>query len=491
MELIKLAEENSNYDALIIPFGSELKFTISIPEEAKEIVYAAVEGGFFKGEEGEIYKLSMLAKGKIQNIVLIGLGSRDKITNRSLFIAFSKAYSACKDLKAKVVRVILENTKEYMEDYALMVKICEGALLADYEFNEYKSAVKPSTLERMEFDTSYHRFDEALAEAIVCAESTILARNLINEPPAFMTPAQLAEEAQSIGKECNIEVKIIHKPEAEELGMNAFLAVAKGSANSPKVIVMKYFGDKDNGDIIGLIGKGVMYDSGGYCLKPASSLPTMHGDMSGAAAVIGAMRAIAKMGLRANVVGVIAACENRISGEAYLPGDILKSMSGKYIEMNNSDAEGRLTLVDAITYAIREQKVTKVIDIATLTGAVKIALGNKTAGIISNDDELVKVAQKASEIACEKIWRLPADKELRHVLNSSIADIKNSASGATAGGGTILGGLFIQEFVEDKPWLHIDIAGTNWTQEDLPYCPKGGTGFGTSLLYNIVKLMSK
>lgn len=491
MELVKLIEDNSDYDALIIPFGSELEITTSVPEEAKEAVKAAVEGGFFKGEDGEIYKLSMLAKGKIENLVLVGLGNKDKITNRSSFIAFSKAYSACKSLKARVVRVILDNAKEYIENYAVIEKICEGALLADYEFNEYKSEVKPSTLERVEFHTAYDRFDEALTEARVCAESTMLARNLINQPAVFMTPAQLAVEAQSVGEECNIEVMIIHKPEAEELGMDAFLAVGKGSVNSPKVIVMKYYGDKDNENIIGLIGKGVMYDSGGYCLKPPASLPTMHGDMSGAAAVIGAMRAIAKMGLKANVVGVVAACENRISGEAYLPGDILKSMSGKYIEMNNSDAEGRLTLADAITYAIREQKVTKVIDIATLTGAVKIALGNKTAGIMSNDDEFVKIAQQASEVACEKIWRLPADKELRHVLDSSIADLRNSAVGSNVGGGTILGGLFIQEFVEDKLWLHIDIAGTNWTHEDLPYCPKGGIGFGTSLLYNIVKLMSK
>lgn len=491
MELIKLTQKNASYDALIIPFGSELEITASIPEEAKAPVNAAIEGGFFKGEDGEIYKLSILAEGKILNIVLVGIGNKNRITNRSLFIAFSKAYSACKKMRAKIIRVVLDNVKEYLENYDVVEKICEAALLADYEFNEYKSDVKPSTIERVEFDTSYDRFDEALAEAIVCAESTLLARDLINQPPAFMTPAQLAEEAKAVGEECNIEVITIHKPEAEELGMNAFLAVGKGSVNSPKVIVMKYFGDKDSENIIGLIGKGVMYDSGGYCLKPPTSLPTMHGDMSGAAAVVGAMRAIAKMGLKANVVGVIPACENRISGEAYLPGDILKSMSGKFIEMNNSDAEGRLILADAITYAIREQKVTKIIDIATLTGAVKIALGNRTAGIISNDDELVKIANEASEVACEKIWRLPADKELRHVLDSSIADLKNSAAGSTVGGGTILGGLFIQEFVEDKPWLHIDIASTNWTHEDLPYCPKGGTGFGTSLLYNIVKLMSK
>lgn len=491
MELIKLTQQDTKYDALIIPFGKAMELAVSIPEGIASSVDAATKAGLFKGESEEIYKLSMLWEDKIVNVVLVGLGEEGKADNRSVFIAFSKAFAACKDLKAKIVRVMLDNAKACAKDYEIAEKICEAAVLANYEFDCYKSEAKINTVEKIEFEASFDRFEEALKEAKICAESTTIARDLINQPPMFMTPAQLAEEAKTIGKKCNMEVLVFHKPDIEELAMNAFLAVGKGSVNTPKLIVMRYFGDRDNKEIIGLVGKGVMYDSGGYSLKPPSSLPTMHGDMSGAAAVIGAMKAIAQMSLKANVVGIIAACENRISGDAYLPGDILKSMAGKYIEMNNSDAEGRLTLADAITYAIREQKADKVIDIATLTGAVITALGNKTAGIISNDDELTKLAEKASRISCEKVWRLPADRELRHVLNSSIADIKNSAMGSSAGGGTILGGLFLQEFVEDKPWLHIDIAGTNWAQEDLPYCIKGGVGFGTSLLYNMIKLSSK
>lgn len=490
MEIVKKVQHDSNYDTIIIPFAKDLKIEVPIAENLKTPIDAVIKEGLFKGESEEIYKLSMVSEGKILNIVLLGLGEEEKADNRSIFIAFSKAFSTCKELKAKIIRVMLDNVKAYINNYDVVEKICEGASLANYEFNNYKSDAKINTVEKIEFETPFERFDEALNEAKICAESTIIARDLINQPPMFMTPARLAEEARIVGEECNMEVLVLHKPEAEELGMNAFLAVGKGSVNTPKVIVMRYFGDKDSQDIIGLVGKGVMYDSGGYCLKPASSLPTMHGDMSGAAAVVGAMRAICQMGLKANVVGVIAACENRISGDAYLPGDILKSMSGKYIEMNNSDAEGRLTLADAITYAIREQKVSKVIDIATLTGAVITALGIKTAGIISNDEELVKVTEEASRVSCEKVWRLPADKELRYALNSSIADLKNSAIGSNAGGGTILGGLFIQEFVEDKPWLHIDIAGTNWAHEDLPYCKKGGVGYGTSLLYNIIKLLN-
>lgn len=490
MEIIKKIQQNSNYDTVIFPFTKSLELTASIPEDIQAPITAVMKEGLFKGEGSEIYRISLLSEGKILNIVLFGLGEEEKANNRDVFIAFSKAFSACIVLKSKVISVMLDNAKACTNDYSVVEKICESALLSNYEFNNYKSDARINTVGKIEFETSFERFDEALTEAKICAESTIIARDLINQPPMFMTPVQLGEEVKAIGKECNMEVLVLHKPEAEELGMNAFLAVGKGSVNTPKVIVLRYFGDKDSQDIVGLVGKGVMYDSGGYSLKPPSSLPTMHGDMSGAAAVVGAMRAISQMGLKANVVGIIAACENRISGDAYLPGDILKSMSGKYIEMNNSDAEGRLTLADAITYAIREQKVNKVIDIATLTGAVTIALGNKTAAIISNDEELAKIAEEASKASCEKVWRLPADKELRHVLNSSIADIRNSAQGSTAGGGTIVGGLFLQEFVEDKPWIHIDIAGTNWAHEDLPYCKKGGVGFGTSLLYNIIKLMS-
>lgn len=491
MEIVRKNQHDLNYDTIIIPFTQELELEVQMAENLKSHLTAAIKAGLFKGEAAEIYKMSFLSGEKIQNIVMLGLGEEVEADNRSIFIAFSKAFSTCRESKAREISVLLDNAKAYASDYDVLEKICESALLSNYEFSNYKSDAKENTVERIGFEASFERFDEALDEAKVCAESTMIARDLINQPPMFMTPERLAEEAKIVGEQCDMEVLVLHKPEAESLGMNAFLAVGKGSVNTPKVIVMKYMGDKDSEEIIGLIGKGVMYDSGGYCLKPSASLSTMHGDMSGAAAVVGAMRAISLAGLKANVVGVIAACENRISGDAYVPGDILKSMSGKYIEMNNSDAEGRLTLADAVTYAIREQKVSRIIDIATLTGAVHVALGNKTAGIISNDEELVYIAEDASKVSCEKVWRLPADKELRPILNSSVADLRNSALGSNAGGGTILGALFIQEFVEGKPWIHIDIAGTSWTREDLPYCKKGGVGFGTSLLYNMIKIMSK
>ncbi len=490
MEILKAGPLNK-YDTLIIPFDNELKLNCQLEEILSRPALAAINEKLFKGEYEEIFTLTALNKDKIINLVLLGLGEAKDLSNREFFIAFSKAFSACRGLKARRIRVLLDNTKAYTHKHIVAEKICESALLANYAFNYYKTKFTPNTVEKIEFKTDYPGFDKALEEAKICGESIMLSRDLINHPAMFMTPGQLAIEAQKLAGENNLEISVFDEDKIKELGMNAFLAVGQGSKHKPKLIVMRYNGNKKSREIIGLVGKGLMYDSGGYCLKPYSALPFMHGDMAGAAAVIGAMRAIARMNFKVNAVGVIAACENVISSEAYLPGDIIKSMAGKNIEVNNSDAEGRLTLADAVTYAIREEKAAKIIDIATLTGAVVEALGNRTAGIISNNDKLVETAFEASKAACEKVWRLPADKELRHALNSCIADIRNcSYDGSNIGGGAIMGGLFIQEFVEEKPWMHIDIVGTGWVSQDLPYCTKGGLGYGTSLLINILRLLS-
>ena len=217
----------------------------------------------------------------------------------------------------------------------------------------------------------------------------------------------------------------------------------------------------------------------------------MHGDMGGAAAVIGAIRAIALEKLPVNVIAVVAACKNMISGDAYVPGDILFSMNGKKIEMLNSDAEGRLTLADALTYAIRKENAGSIIDIATLTGAAQGAVGVRSSAVFSNDEELYAEVEEASERACEKIWRLPLDKELFPVIESEVADIQNSAQGSTMGGGAIVAGLFLQEFVEDHSWVHVDIAPVSWESKDIDYSIKGATGYGVSLLYETVKVISR
>jgi leucyl aminopeptidase len=271
--------------------------------------------------------------------------------------------------------------------------------------------------------------------------------------------------------------------------MDAFLAVGRGSKHDPRLIVMRYNGNPEGkGDLIGLIGKGLTYDSGGYCIKTPPGMVNMKNDMGGAASVIGTFAAIATLKLKVNVVGVIAACENMISGEAYRAGDILRSMSGKTIEVINTDAEGRLTLVDAIHYAIERERITKVLDIATLTGAAVAALGTAFSAVLTNDQAWFEQLKTASEFSGENIWQLPAHEEYKELIKSEIADLKN-VGGPLAG--AITAGLFIREFVDSKPWIHIDIACGALKDKENGIYSYGGTGVGVRLLTSLLKLMEK
>ena len=320
------------------------------------------------------------------------------------------------------------------------------------------------------------------------AKAVTTARDLVNEPANVMTPAALAAKAKEICEKNNIKCTILEKQDCEALGMNSYLAVARGSKQSAKFIVMEYNGRVTDDEKIALIGKGLCFDSGGYNLKPGTAMKGMHGDMGGAAAVIAAMGAIAEAKLGINVTAVIPACENMISGKSMKPGDIVKSMNGKYIEVVNTDAEGRMALIDAITYAIRECGATTLIDVATLTGACVVALGDRYTGAFSNSDELMAKIVQASILAGENIWRLPmGDEEYDNLNASTVADIANCGKkcGATAAA------RFLGEFVEKKPWVHLDIAGTSESDEDTEIYSKGGTGAATMLLYETVKLIEK
>jgi leucyl aminopeptidase len=330
--------------------------------------------------------------------------------------------------------------------------------------------------------------EEALAEGTLLAEATLLARNLINEPANIMTPEALAEEAKNRGREAGFQVEILDKDDIEDLGMGAFLAVAGGSKKKPKLIVLRYLNDQENPQVInGIVGKGLMYDSGGLSIKPTNSMLEMKSDMSGAAAVIGAFTAIAEAGLKVNAVGVIAACENMISGKSYRPGDILTTMAGKTVFIGNTDAEGRLTLVDAIHYIIEKEKVSNIVDFATLTGAAVVALGDTTTAVLSNNDDLYNEIAQASSEADERIWRLPLFDDYKEKLKAKEADLTNSAGNP----GTITAALFIEAFVQEKPWVHLDIAGTSWTEKEYDYYSAGGTGYGVRTIFHWLKNKSR
>jgi len=473
-------------DLVIIPIYSESE---CLQDENLNIIYKHFKGSNkFKGNAGEIRVAINTTASGVQDIVFIGLGSKAELTTEIIRSSFGKAIKKAIELKDKKISLNMISSENLsVED--IIKSMIEGIGFGEYKFDKYKSKVD----ENLEIELSIctddgenlSSIDEYIDEALLLVETTKLARDLVNEPANILYPETLAEKVISSGSKYGFEVEVFDEAKINELGMEAFLSVAKGSENGPRLIVMRYFGDESKkDDVLGLVGKGLTYDSGGYSIKPTSSMDTMKSDMGGASSVIGAISAIAKKKLKINVVGVIAACENMISGAAYKPGDIIGSMAGKYIEVLNTDAEGRLTLIDAVHYIIEKEKVNKVIDVATLTGAALVALGLTTTAVVSNNDEFYKKLENASFKADEKVWRLPAFEEYKKLIKSDIADLKN-IGGRYAG--TITAGLFIGEFVQNKPWLHLDIAGTAWSEKEDGYYSKGGTGVGVRTLYYLAK----
>ena len=473
-------------DLVMLPVYSENK---ELQDEKLTVIYKHFrESNKFKGNAGEICAATNVVESGVQDIIFIGLGSKDELTTEIIRGSFGKAIKKAIELKAKKIALnMISNEKLSVED--ITKSMVEGIGFGEYRFDKYKTEANENseievsicTDENGKTNSIYEYIDEAL----ILVETTKFARDLVNEPANVLYPETLSEKVIGSGNKYGFEVEVFDEKKINELGMESFLSVAKGSELPPRLIVMRYFGDESKkDDILGLVGKGVTYDSGGYSIKPTSSMDSMKSDMGGAASVIGAISAIAKKKLKINVVGVIAACENLISGKAYKPGDIIGSMAGKYIEVLNTDAEGRLTLIDAVHYIIEKEKVNKVIDLATLTGAALVALGVTTTAVVSNNDEFYKDLENASLKADEKVWRLPNFDDYKKLIKSDIADLKNTG-GRHAG--TITAGLFIGEFVQNKPWLHLDIAGTAWTEKETSYCTKGGTGVGVRTLYYLAK----
>lgn len=294
----------------------------------------------------------------------------------------------------------------------------------------------------------------------------------------------MANKAKELLEKVGVKVTIYGEEEARKIGLNAFLAVGSGSDREPKFIVMEYSNDPTSNEKLALVGKGITYDSGGYSLKPSDGMKTMFDDMGGAGTVIGTIHAIAKSKLKANVVGVVGACENALSGHSYKPGDIVTSFSGKTIEIDNTDAEGRVTLADSVYYASTVMKATKVIDLATLTGACLVAFGEVYTGAVTNNQEFFNQVVSAAKLSGEKIWQLPTDKEFAKLNKSRVADIKNTGGRM---GGTITAGMFVGEFNNNLPWIHLDIAGTAFLSKAYSYLPVGATGIHVKTLYNLVK----
>ncbi len=473
-------------DALIVSASREKgSKTVTLSPIAKEVDSALggvlseiAAAGEFNAAQGELATIYTLGKLEVKRIILVGLGSQGQGIRRA-------SAAATRHLQSTAARQVI---LAIASDEAGMQAEVEGALIGTYTFRKYQTGEKTKALESVKvLATGNTNAEQALQRGLALGEATNFARDLINEPPNVLTPTELANRAQEMARNVGLESRIIDKPEMEQLGMGGLLAVSKGSAQAPKFIILQYKGAPDTQKGLALVGKGITFDSGGISIKPAANMDEMKGDMGGAAAVIGAMQAIARLKPVINVTAFVSSAENLPSGTSYLPGDILKIMNGKTIEINNTDAEGRLVLADALSYAVKEG-LDPIIDVATLTGGIVVALGYTMTGLFSNDEQLTNDIIEAGRQAGEKYWPMPIDEEYMDYIKSEVADIKQSAGPKAS---SVTAAKILQQFVGESRWAHLDIAGTSYLEKK-PYQEKGGTGVAVRSLAELaVKLAAR
>ncbi|RDI95045.1 leucyl aminopeptidase [Meiothermus sp. QL-1] len=434
----------------------------------------------FKGDLGESALVSLNSSAEPRFALLFGLGKRRGVSLETVRQAGAKLVQEVARLgfrEAVSETFLAERLGKKEASYAL----AEGALLGGYSWGRYKTTERRAERLRLWLARSS---GPAVDRAEVVAEAVNYARDLVNEPPNRLTPAELARRAEALAAELGLGVEVWDEKKIREAGMEAFYAVAQGSANPPRFIQLTYKPEGPARRVLALVGKGLTFDTGGYSLKPAADQITMKSDMAGAAAVLGAMRAVARLRPGVEVRAYVAAAENMISGQAYRVSDVLGSLAGKTIEVMNTDAEGRLTLADAIAYADR-QGAEAIVELSTLTGACVVALGERIAGLFTNDPRFGREVQEAAERAGEKVWPLPLEEEYLELLRSETADLKNT-HGRSRAAGAITAALFLAQFTE-KPLVHLDIAGPAYSEKPHALGPAGGTGFGVRTLVELLE----
>lgn len=444
---------------------------------------AELEG--YSAKRGEILSVIPIQKSLFARVFIVGLGKKENFILDDLRRASGILAS---QVKKKLDSLSLEIPEELDNDFNKIANVIfEGFLLGSYEFNKYKKKTNNGhSFETVIISSPKDKAGilKSSADAQLYAEATILARDLVNEPGSIVTPTVLANVAKDIAKkDKNIKCTILEKQDAEKMGMGSFLAVARGSDTPPKFIHLEYNPVTPSKRKLALVGKGITFDSGGYDVKPGDSMVSMKGDMAGAAAVLGVFSVISKIKPNFSVMGIIAATPNLINGSAFLPDDIVKTMNGKTVEIITTDAEGRMALADQITYAIKKG-ATEIVDLATLTAAIMVALGPDIAGIFSNNRDLVEKVKAAAFDAGEKVWEMPLEKDYVKLSESPVADMANVAN--IRWGGPITSALFLEEFVEDKPWVHMDI-GPAFIKNGFDIGAKGGTGYGVRTMLNLLK----
>jgi leucyl aminopeptidase len=445
----------------------------------------------FKGEPNETLLLHP-QNGPVSRILLVGLGEKEALTTERIRQAAGVAARKCRDGGVSRAAACLYGKGSPISAEDAARAFVEGALMGSYQYLEYRT----KDLEKVKVLSSLDLVvpDEQIRAAAEpgfrlgrrLAEAVNYVRTLASHPGNLATPSFLAAEATRIASEQGLGCRILDRAKMEELGMGALLGVARGSDEPPRFIILEYQCGDPKAQTVAIVGKGLTFDSGGISIKPAGKMEEMKYDMCGGADILGIMSVVRDAGVKVNVIGAIPSTENLSGGSAYKPGDILRSYSGKTIEVQNCDAEGRLILADALAYVVKNYHPAAVIDLATLTGAVLIALGHYGAGLLGNDDALIAKLEAASRRTGERVWRLPIWEEMNDHLKSDFADIKNIAD-AGAGAGSIVGAAFLGNFVEDVPWAHLDIAGTAYWEKDRPYLPKGPSGFGVRLVIELLR----
>ncbi|MEI6285157.1 MAG: leucyl aminopeptidase [Bacillota bacterium] len=412
-----------------------------------------------------------------KKVVLVGLGSKVLKERRDLRNCFGALGRKLRAMNAEAIAI---DTAELNGEE--IIAAIEGITLGNYEFDTFLSNKRKSLTSIEIIAANSIEIESAIQTAVVSAETVNLAREWTNLPAAVCTPSFLADEAKIISEQYKLECIILNRLQMQELGMGGLLGVSRGSSEAPKLVVLKYYGAPDSSELTAYVGKGVTFDSGGLSLKQPATMIAMKRDMAGAACVLAATKAIAQLGLRTNIMTIMPLCENMPSGNALQPGEIIRTLSGKTVEVHSTDAEGRIILADAVTYAVH-LGATRLVDVATLT-AITNTLGNVTAGIIDNNSEWCYKVVTAGAAADERLWRFPNYSEYKELLKTPFADLKNSS----ATSGTVAGGLFIGEFVDGRPWVHIDIAGTAWNDNPYGINPAGASGSMVKTLIELAKL---
>jgi leucyl aminopeptidase len=465
-------------------FEDPVRATRELPAQVAELLAS--------GEARGTFKALALAHADGRRWLLVGLGKHSELTPERVRVAAATAHARALET---ATRTLCWQTG--VADLTLCAALVEGMVLADYRFERHKSApaegAEATTTKRLESlilsapATTAAELERTVAEAGIVAEAVNAARDLQNRPGNDLTPTALADYARALGEEIEgLQVEVQGRAGIEGLGMGAFAAVAQGSEQDPALIVLRYESADAKGPLLGFVGKAVTFDSGGISLKPGAKMAEMKFDMSGGAAVVEAVAAIARLRLPVKLLAVVGATENLPDGRAVKPGDIVTAKNGKTIEINNTDAEGRLVLADCLCQAVA-LGAERIVDLATLTGAVIVALGSTYAGIMSNDDELTEQLTAAGERTGEILWRLPLHPEYDELVAGKYADLDNAPEARKAG--TIMGASFLQNFVAETPWAHLDIAGSAW---DLgrAYVGKGASGYGVRLLVELARSYS-